>query len=162
MNYCTSCNKSNINGTVESKVRSIIMGMGDDIEYMFHNWAQANVEIDRVRRPTVLYVLPSNGSLNFTWNQVKDSPESFIAFIDSTELDFDGKENDNIIERMKILAIKFIVALNKSGLFEKIEGSVPYDVLYDHLDQNVTGIVIHPVLQETDGVLVCDDIISRN
>ncbi len=143
-------------GTVEGKVKAIVEAMGADVEYRFMNWAQANVELDRIDKPTVVYVLPASGYLNVAWNQIKDRPDSFIAFVSSTEYDFDGEANDNIIEAMKRLAIRFIKSLNESGLFEQIENELPYSVLYDHLDQNVTGVVIQPVLKEIDGVNICD------
>lgn len=145
-------------GTVEGKVRAVVESMGADVDYLFMNWAQANVELDRIEKPTVVYVLPANGNLNVAWNQIKDKPESFIAFVSSTEFDFDGEANDNIIEAMKRLAMGFIRTLNESGYFEPIERDVPYSVLYDHLDQNVTGVVIRPILEEIEGVRICDDI----
>lgn len=58
---------------------------------------------------------------------------------------------------MKRLCIRFVVELNKSGLFEPIEGRLRYRVLYDHFDQNVTGIVITPPLIEEEGVIVCEE-----
>lgn len=145
-------------GTVEGKIRAIVESMGADVEYLFMNWAQANVAMDKITKPTIVYVLPASGSLGVSWGQVKDKPETFIAFVCSTEFDFKGEENDNIIEAMKRLAIRFIVALNESGYFEKIENDVPYSVLYDHLDDNVTGVVINPTLEEINGVLICDEI----
>lgn len=154
----TSFDKKGKLGTVEGKVKYIVETMGADVEYLFMNWAQANVQIDRIKRPTVLYLLPPSGYLNVAWNQIKDRPETFIAFLCSTEFDFDGEENDNLIEQMKRLAMRFIKRFNESGLFEIIENDLPYQVLYDYLDQNVTGIVIHPVLKEIEGVSICDEI----
>lgn len=145
-------------GTVEGKVRAVVESMGADVDYLFMNWAQANVELDRIEKPTVVYVLPANGNLNVAWNQIKDKPESFIAFVASTEFDFEGEANDNVIEAMKRLAMRFMRTLNESGYFEPIENDVPYSVLYDHLDQNVTGVVIRPILEEIEGVRICDDI----
>lgn len=145
-------------GTVEGKVRAIVEAMGADVDYLFMNWAQANVELDRIEKPTVVYVLPANGYLDVQWNQIKDRPDTFIAFVASTEFDFEGEENDCIIETMKRLAMRFIRTLNESGYFEPIEDDLRYEVLYDHLDQNVTGIVIHPRLEEIVGVRICDDI----
>ncbi len=46
-------------------------------------------------------------------------------------------------------------------MFEVIEGEVPYRVLYDHLDANVTGIVIEPTLKEIIGISVCCDPFGR-
>lgn len=144
--------------TVENKVRAIVKAMSADVEYLFCNWAQANVAIDGIQKPTIVYVLPANGTFDVRWQQVRDKPETFLAFLSNTELDFDGKKNDNIVEAMKRLAIRFIMTLNQSGYFQQIEGDLPYQVLYDHLDQNVTGIVITPILEEVEGVVICDDI----
>lgn len=144
-------------GTVEGKIRSIAETLGDGIEYRFMNWAQANVELDSIEKPTVVYVLPPSGTLTFKWNEVKDKPNTQIAFVCVTDFDFEGSKNDGIIEAMKRLAIRFVKALNESGLFEPIEGDVLYQVLYDHLDQNVTGIVLTLTLEETKGVSICTD-----
>lgn len=144
-------------GTVEGKIRSIAATLGDDIEYRFMNWAQANVELDNIEKPTIVYVLPPSGTLTFKWNEVKDAPNTQIAFVCVTDFDFEGSKNDGIIEAMKRLAIRFVKALNESGLFELIEGDVLYQVLYDHLDQNVTGVVLTLTLEETKGVNICND-----
>ena len=121
------------------------------------NWAQANVELDKIEKPTVIYVLPPSGTLTFKWNEVKDAPNTQIAFVCVTDFDFEGSKNDGIIEAMKRLAVRFVKALNESGLFEPIEGDVLYQVLYDHLDQNVTGIVLTLTLEETKGISICTD-----
>ncbi len=144
-------------GTVERKIRTIVESMGADVTYMFKNWSQANDEIDHIDGPTIIYVLPPSGDLDFGYSQVRDYPQSQIAFVASTEFDFEGGENDNIIEQMKRLCIRFVKSLNESGLFEIIEGRLSYRVLYDYFDQNVTGIVITPPLIEEEGVIICED-----
>lgn len=148
-------------GTVESKIKFIVNSMNEDVEYMFANWAQANVSLDKVRKPTIVYVLPPSGSIDITWKDVKDSPNSQIAFVCNTKFDFEGEENDGIIEAMKRLCIRFVLALNESGLFSPITGNLQYQVLYDHLDVNVTGIVIEPTLIEEEGISICNGTIIR-
>lgn len=148
-------------GTVEGKISTIVASLGSAVEYRFMNWAQANVELDHIDKPTVVYVLPPSGTLSFKWNEVKDSPNTQIAFVCVTDFDFEGSKNDGIIEAMKRLAIRFVKALNESGLFEQIEGDVLYQVLYDHLDQNVTGIVLNLTLEEVKGVSLCSDMVRN-
>lgn len=148
-------------GTVEGKVRAIVADMGEGVNYVFYNWAQANVALDTIlsdiKQPTIIYVLPPAGKLHTAWNQVKDKPEAQIGFMCSTDFDFDTVENDNIIEAMKRLCARFLKELNKGKYFEPIEGEIRYQVLYDHLDQNVTGILITPPLEELEGISLCDD-----
>jgi len=110
---------------------------------------------------SIVYVLPPSGSIDITWKDVKDSPNSQIAFVCNTKFDFNGVENDGIIEAMKRLCIRFILSLNSSGLFSPISGNLTYRVLYDYLDVNVTGIVIEPTLTEVKGISVCDEEIIR-
>lgn len=148
-------------GTVEDKIHSIVDSMGEDVEYQFMNWAQANVAMDKIEKPCIVYVLPPSGTLSFSWARVKDRPESQIAFLAPTDFDFVGHENDNIIEQMKRLCIRFVKAFNDSRLFRKLEGDIPYRVVYDYLDQNVTGICITPPLVEEDGIIICCDDIRR-
>lgn len=144
-------------GTVEAKVRKVAESMGEDVEYLFMNWSQANVAMDAITKPSVVYVLPPSGKLDFSYARVKDYPETQIGFLAPTDFDFDGTENDNIIEQMKRLAIKFIKALNASKCFELIEGKQPYQIVYDFLDQNVTGIVLNLPLEEVDGIIICEE-----
>ena len=161
---CTKYDNDKQLGTVEGKIHSIVKSLQSPTEegvmipaYFYCNWAQANVDLDKVDYPTILYVLPTSGTLDFSWNQVRDTPNSQIAFVCPTDFDFDAEENEDIIERMKRLCIKFIRAVNDSGMFEQIEDRIPYRVLYDHLDQNVTGIVIEPTLEEVEGVSICTE-----
>lgn len=148
-------------GTVEKKIHAIVDRMGADVEYLFMNWAQTNVEIDNITKPTVVYVLPPAGSLSFHRMRVYDYPETQIGFLSPTDFDFEGEENDGIIEYMKRLAVLFIKTLNESDEFEMIEGPVQYQVVYDYLDQNVTGIIISLKLKEECGISVCGEEIAR-
>lgn len=148
-------------GTVEGKIRAVVRSLGPGIEYQFCNWAQANVALDGVTMPTIVYVLPPFGTLLFKRNHVKDRPNTQIAFVCSTEFDFEGTENDGIIEAMKRLAIRFVKAYNESGLFEQIDGEVQYQVLYDHLDQNVTGVMLTLTIIEEEGISICADEVRK-
>ena len=145
-------------GTVEKKINGIVDSMDEDVAYLFMNWSQANEAIDKICKPTIIYVLPPAGEFDISWAQVKDSPDAQIAFVAPTDFDFDGHKNDDIIERMKRLCVLFIKTFNESGLFKQIEGKLEYQVLYDFFDQNVTGIVINPKLKEEEGIMVCEDI----
>ncbi len=149
--------KDGILGTVEAKIRAIVESLGEDVSYQFCNWAQANIALDKVAKPTVVYVLPPSGTLHFSWREVTDSPNAQIAFVAPTDFDFDGSKNDGIIEAMKRLCIRFIRAVNASGYFGELADNLPYQVLYDYLDQNVTGIVVSPTLDEEHGVNLCSE-----
>lgn len=149
--------------TVEQKIKSVVDKM-KGVTYIFDNWQTANVRLDKLTFPAVLNVLPVSGNFHIGPSQLKDYPNCMFAFMDKTDLDFDGTENDAIVEKCKNMAKEFILLLNRSGLFEPISGSVPYSVFYDKLNVNVTGITISIQLKEVSGIVLChgrsvDDIV---
>lgn len=139
--------------TVEEKIKSVVDQMG--INYIFENWTTANVVLDSSTFPVMLNVLPVSGKFNVGKTQLKDCPNCMLAFLDKIELDANGIENDAVIERMKSLAKDFIKRMNSSGLFDYLEGEIPYSVVYDKLDVNVAGIVIELQIKETSGFSLC-------
>lgn len=140
--------------SVERKIASVIETMGN-MTYVFDNWHTANFRLDKESLPAVINVLPVSGVMNVTDRKLRDFPNCMLAFVDKADFDFDGKDNDEILERCKNLAIEFILTANASGLFEPISGDVRYSVLYDKLDVNVTGVVIELQLREKQGITLC-------
>lgn len=140
--------------SVERKINKVVQMMGN-LHYVFDNWHTANFRLDNESLPAVINVLPVSGEFNVTRNRLRDWPHCMLAFIDRTDFDFDGKENDKVLERCKNYAMEFILTANASGLFEQIDGSVNYSVLYDKLDVNVTGVVLDLQLKEKDGIVLC-------
>ena len=140
--------------SVESKIASVVEKMGN-LTYVFDNWHTANFRLDKESLPAVINVLPVSGVLNVTDRKLRDFPNCMFAFVDKTDFDFDGKENDEVLERCKNLAMEFVLTANASGLFEPITGDVRYSVLYDKLDVNVTGVVIELQLREKQGINLC-------
>lgn len=139
--------------TVEERIKKVVENMG--ISYVFDNWTTANVKLDNVTFPAMVNVLPASGRFVVGKARLSDAPNCMFAFLDKTDFDFDGTENDAIIERCKVLAKKFIKEINESGSFEQIEGDVPYSVVYDKLDVNVTGVLIEMQVKEAIGQPIC-------
>ena len=110
------------------------------ISYKFNDWTRANVNFDFKQLPVCLYILPVSGQINFKNGNVRDNPNALIAFLDKAEFDFEGVENEVTVERMKYYAVEFISRVNQSGLFKQLPENIPYSVVYDKLDVNLTGI----------------------
>ena len=127
--------------SVERKIASVAEKM-KGITYLFDNWATANVRLDKMPLPAIINLLPVSGKFAISRTQLRDCPNCMIAFADKASFDFDGVENDAIIERCKEYAVTFIRELNKSGLFEWMNDEVPYSIFYDKLDVNITGIML--------------------
>lgn len=147
-------------GTIEQKIRTIAERI-EGVAYMFADFAQANVELDKIEKPTILHVLPASGKINLRRDVIRDKPETQIWFLCPSDFDFEGDENDCRIEVMKRIAYQFIYELNKSELFEQLEGDIPYQVAYDAFDVNLTGVCIMPTLIEIDGLPICDGTFNR-
>lgn len=140
--------------SVERKIASVAAKL-EGVTYLYDNWATANVRLDRLEFPAIINLLPVSGRFDISRTQLRDCPECMIAFADKTRFDFDGVENDEVIERCKALAVRFIRELNKSGLFEWTSTDIRYSVFYDKLDVNITGIVLELNLKEVVGVSLC-------
>lgn len=138
--------------SVQQKIKDIVQNI-DGLDYMYNDWTRANVEFDfdKVKFPVCLSVLPVSGQLYNHNGNFRDYPNCLIAFLDLADLDFDGEENDSTVERMKDYAKKFVIAINKSKQFAPIPETIPYSVVYDMLDQNLTGLTIQVQLKELIG-----------
>jgi len=128
---------------------------GEGAPFLSDTGAPANVRLDKMPLPAIINLLPISGKFVISRTQLRDSPNCMIAFADKTKFDFDGVENEEVIERCKGYAVQFIRELNRSELFEWVSDEVPYSVFYDKLDVNVTGIVIELKLKEVQGAPMC-------
>ena len=92
--------------TVEQKIKSVVDQM-KGVTYIFDNWQAANVRLDKLPLPAVLNVLPVSGNFQLGPTQLKDYPNCMLAFMDKTSFDFDGTDNDAIVEKCKNMAKEF-------------------------------------------------------
>ena len=63
-----------------------------------------------------------------------------------------GDTNQEIAERLKGLAVRFIVAVNESGFFVPVAGQINYRVAFDKMDANLCIVTLSLTLQEQAGV----------
>ena len=134
--------------TVENKVKEIAEAMG--LTYLCESWFRANQAFDRFRRQGES---PVAGFLNFTSQGfVRDAPSCLISFADAMPLDYKGADAQEIAERLKGLAVRFIVAVNESGFFVPVAGQINYRVAFDKMDANLCIVTLSLTLQEQAGV----------
>lgn len=151
--------------TIENKVKEIAESLG--LTYLCESWHRANQAFDRFRRqgeerelkhpdgltlPACLYVQPVSGFFNFTSQGfVRDAPACLIAFADAMPFDYRGADVQEIAERLKALAVQFVVAVNESGYFLPVGGQVNYRVAFDKMDANLCIVTLSLTLQEQTG-----------
>lgn len=147
-------------GTVEGKVRSIVLPLG--VNYAYNDWTRVNMDFDKLEYPAVVFIQPVAGNLHVANEQIRDQPDCQLAFLDRTVHDSDAVSEDCVIERMKRICYRFIKAFNASRLFDPLPEDIPYQSVVDRLDQGVSGIIISPRLKEKKGVMLCDINVQRN
>lgn len=151
--------------TVQKKVKSVAEQF-EGADYFYGDWNQIDELLDKIGnegrhgfpRPIICHILPVSGTMSMRVGDLHfiDSPETIFAFLVPTDLDFDGEENEDKVELMKLLAQWFIRALNESDLFEPIgDEELTYQVPYDTTDDNVTGIILPLPLKEKQGRVFC-------
>ena len=136
--------------TVQDKLKQVAESLG--VPFVFADWTLANVEIDRTPLPAVVYVLPASGELDFKNGNIRDNQNGMLAFLDKVELNGNGQDNDCVVDRMKSLAMRFIVKLNETGYFEPLGGVMKYQVAYNKLNAVTSGIVFEVTLKEITGI----------
>lgn len=137
--------------SVEKKIKSVAEGMVG-FTYVYEDWTRADLRLDRLPLPAIINLLPVSGAMSLKMDQFKDKPNCMFVFVDKVNKDADGKDNDAVFERMKSAAMVFIARMNDSGLFDPIEGDIPYSVILEKLSPIVTGISISVQVKEAKGV----------
>jgi hypothetical protein len=140
---------------IDEKIKQIVDSLGG-LTFEFNDWTKLNYKLSQKNLPVCMYLLPVSGSFLNKNNNMRDRPKALIAFLVLSELDFEGETNEPTVERMKQYAKRFIAAVNKSGMFKPISEITHYSVVYDKLDDNVTGVVIDIELEELIGDCVSD------
>lgn len=137
--------------SVEKKIKSVAEGMVG-FTYVYEDWTRADLRLDRLPLPAIINLLPVSGAMSLKMDQFKDKPNCMFVFVDKVNKDADGKDNDAVFERMKSAAMVFIARMNDSGLFDPIEGDIPYSVILEKLSPIVTGISISVQVKEAKGI----------
>lgn len=137
--------------SVEKKIKSVAESMVG-FTYVYEDWTRADLRLDRLPLPAIINLLPVSGAMSLKMDQFKDKPNCMFVFVDKVNKDADGKDNDAVFERMKSAAMVFIARMNDSGLFDPIEGDIPYSVILEKLSPIVTGISISVQVKEAKGI----------
>lgn len=137
--------------TIQERIKAIANEMG--IAYIYHNWTSVNQMADTTQLPVMINILPVSGQFQVDGFRLTESANCLIAFLDKTDYDFDAEENDTIIERMKGYAKQFLLAVNATEGFEPLDlSAVDYQIVYDKLDVNLTGIMLDLRIKESEGM----------
>jgi hypothetical protein len=127
------------------------------MRYIMDDWARANLRADGVSsehervNDILVDVLQVSGTMMANNNAFRDSENRMFAFLTPCNLDFEGEGIQPQINRMKERAKQFVAAVNESGLYNWVDGNLPYRVVYDKLDENMVGITMEITLTPQEG-----------
>lgn len=139
--------------TIQERIQAIAKEM--DIAYIYHNWTSVNQMADTAQLPVMINVLPVSGQFQVDGFRLTESANCLVAFLDKTDYDFDAEENDTIVERMKGYAKRFLLAVNATEGLEPLDlSTVDYQIVYDKLDVNLTGVMLDLRIKESEGICV--------
>lgn len=143
--------------TIQTKIKSIAEQIG--ISYIYDDWTTGNVRIGKTTLPVMVNVLPVSGGIRYSGYNIIRSAQCMIAFLDKADFDFDGEQNDTVVERMQRYAIAFVKLANESSLFEPVgDEEITIRTMYDTTDDNLTGVMLELTLRETEGVCVAQSV----
>lgn len=149
-----------MNGVVE-KLKTIFANWHQSVaEWHFFSMAQANVGADNWTKPAILVESPTLGEFFLYSRRIKDRPRLRIwALCRQADGDANRYDTEAQVEEMKILLCKYLVCINESGLFERIEQNVGISYIYavNYLDSGLCGVGVDLYLKErVASVNLCD------
>lgn len=138
--------------SVVNKLEKIAKESFSNFTWVFDDWKSADRALTRVDVPAIVCIMPTGGTLTFRRGRVWDAPNCYLAFLDKVTRDANGTENEEVFEWMKGAAIRFVSEMNKSGLFEPIDGNINYDTIVEGTSNILTGVGLSLTIQETEAV----------
>lgn len=107
---------------------------------------------DSTRLPALLVVLPTSGQIIITdTGEAQDSPSAMVVLLDHMGFQARGVESIEIGERLKLLAVDVISAVNTSGAFAPITDRVSYRISYNDFDGNFCALYLDMPLRSLVG-----------
>lgn len=125
----------------------------ESIDVWYHDEPTLNVLTSRMRFPCVMFQLLTNGRVVQEGGQVKEAVTAAVFFVDKTEFDFDGEDNEVIIDQCKARAFTWLSWLSSSELVG-IEAVNRTTRVYDRYDDILTGFGVSVDLKEINGLCV--------
>lgn len=137
---------------VIEKLKKIASEKFGDFSWVYDDWKSADRVLAKVDTPAIVCIMPSGGTLTFRRGRVWDSPNCLLCFLDMVKRDADGEEKEIAFGRMKEEAARFVSEMNKSGLFEPIEGGVDYDTISEGTANILTGLALSLTIKEAESL----------
>lgn len=124
--------------------------------FLYHAAGELNELIARAAElPCAFAFLLDSGTVEDTNGIYHERVTFAVVFADKTQFDFNALENEEIIDRMKAKAFRWLHALRTSDDLRLITTNSTQR-LYDTTTDVLTGYAVNVTLEEIDGYGICN------
>ena len=109
---------------------------------MYQSPAKSNVVVGSKQQPTAVFFCISKTEIDITMGTQSESGICSVYFLDRSNLDFDGLQNEQTIDRMKNIAINFVGRVMSSKDIKFNNTNVKLNSKYNVFDAKLTGVAV--------------------
>lgn len=141
--------------TIIDKIKESVEG-ATALGFLYHAAGEMNKLIARTERlPVAFAFLLDSGTIEDVNGRYHERVTLAVMFTDKTQFDFNALENEEIIDRMKLKAYKWLESLRNSNDLQIVSVNSTQR-LYDTTTDVLTGYAINITLQDMYGVGECE------
>lgn len=141
--------------TIIEKIKQSVEG-ATGMPFLYHAAGELNELIARCKELPVAYsFLIDSGTIDDVNGRYHERVTLAVMFCDKTEFDFNALENEQIINRMKVKAYKWLQSLRMSNAL-RIVAVNNTQRLYDNTTDILTGFAVNITIEDMAGVGECE------
>lgn len=137
--------------TIREILKDMATELFPDFTYLFEDWETADTKMEKLEYPAIIAVIPASGTTEVKNGRVYDTVNIAIAFLDTAPRGAEGDDNGIVIDRMKVAGAVLINKINRSRLFEPLEGKQSYETIIEKLSTIVSGVMYSLTLTQKIG-----------
>lgn len=141
--------------TIIEKIKQSVEG-ATGMPFLYHAAGELNELIARCNSLPVAYsFLIDSGTIDDVNGRYHERVTLAVMFCDKTEFDFNALENEQIIDRMKVKAYKWMQSLRMSNALHVVSVNNTQR-LYDNTTDILTGFAVNITIEDVAGVGECE------
>lgn len=141
--------------TIIEKIKQSVEG-ATGMPFLYHAAGELNELLARCKELPVAYsFLIDSGTIDDVNGRYHERVTLAVMFCDKTEFDFNAMENEQIIDRMKVKAYKWLQSLRMSNALHVVSVNNTQR-LYDNTTDILTGFAVNITIEDVAGVGECE------
>lgn len=141
--------------TIIEKIKQSVEG-ATGMPFLYHAAGELNELLARCKELPVAYsFLIDSGTIDDVNGRYHERVTLAVMFCDKTDFDFNAMENEQIIDRMKVKAYKWLQSLRMSNALHVVSVNNTQR-LYDNTTDILTGFAVNITIEDVAGVGECE------